>query len=148
MRISWQDYFMGMAQLAAKRSTCLRRQVGAVIVVDRRIIATGYNGACKGVRDCLELGCLRDELGIESGTRQEVCRAAHAEQNAIIQCAVHGVSCKGGTLYTTLSPCFICARMIVNAGIVEVRSLEKYTDSAAADLFGEAGIKQYQGREG
>lgn len=139
-RPSWDEYFMRMAEVAALRSTCVRRQVGAVIVVDRRVVTTGYNGACRGLVDCLTLGCLRDEMGIESGTHQEICRAVHAEENAIIQAAVHGVRVGGGTLYCNLSPCGLCARKIVNAGIVRVVHRVEYTDPQCVDLFNEAGI--------
>ncbi len=140
-RPGWDEYFCKMAMLAAERSTCLRRNVGAVIVKDRRILATGYNGAARGVRDCLELGCLRDELGIPSGERHEICRAIHAEQNAIIQAGLHGVNISGSTLYCTHSPCAICAKMIVNAGIKRVVSFFPYTDNTFPELFKEAGVE-------
>ncbi len=140
-RPSWDEYFMKNAALVSERSTCLRHHVGAIIVKDKRIITTGYNGAAKGVKDCLELGCLRDELGIPSGTRHEICRAIHAEQNAIIQGAFHGISVKGGTLYCTHTPCMICAKMIVNSGIEEVVSYHDYPDEEARKFLGEADVK-------
>ncbi|MBI3990744.1 MAG: dCMP deaminase family protein, partial [Candidatus Omnitrophica bacterium] len=112
-RPSWDEYFMKMALLVAERSTCLRHHVGAVIVKDKRMLTTGYNGAPAGTKDCLELGCLRDELKIPSGTRHEICRAIHAEQNALIQAALYGVSVAGATIYCTHSPCILCAKMLV-----------------------------------
>ena len=127
-RPSWDDYFLKMAMLVAERSTCLRHRVGAVLVRDRRVLATGYNGAARGLKDCLELGCLRDELGIESGTRHEICRAIHAEQNAIIQAGLHGVSTADSVLYCTHSPCLICAKMIVNAGIKRYVTFTEYSE--------------------
>ncbi len=140
-RPSWDEYFMKNAALVSERSTCIRHHVGAIIVKDKRIITTGYNGAAKGVKDCLELGCLRDELGIPSGTRHEICRAIHAEQNAIIQGAFHGISVKGGTLYCTHTPCMICAKMIANSGIGEVVSYHDYPDEEAKKFLSEEGIK-------
>lgn len=140
-RITWDDYFMKMAYLATERSTCLRRQIGAVLVKDNKVLATGYNGACRKTVDCLELGCLRDELGIPSGTRAEVCRAVHAEQNAIIQAALSGGSTKGATMYCTHSPCIICAKMMVNAEISRSVINEKYSESEYVALFKQAGIE-------
>jgi len=140
-RPSWDDYFLKMAMLVAERSTCLRHRVGAVLVRDRRVLATGYNGAARGLKDCLELGCLRDELGIESGTRHEICRAIHAEQNAIIQAGLHGVSTADSVLYCTHSPCLICAKMIVNAGIKRYVTFTEYSDRNSPELFREAGVK-------
>ena len=121
---------MSMAELASKRSTCLRRQVGAVIVRDNQVLATGYNGAPKGLPNCCDLEkCLRQEMGIPSGERQELCRAVHAENNAITQCAVNGVSCKGGTLYVTASPCIMCTKQLINAGIVRIVAKEMYPEN-------------------
>jgi dCMP deaminase len=134
------EYFLKIAKVVAQRATCLRHNVGAVMVLDKQIISTGYNGAPAGVPDCLELGCLRDQQKIESGTRHEVCRAVHAEQNAIIQAALHGVSSKGATLYITHSPCILCAKMIVNAGIKRVVFYNYYPDNAWETLFQESGI--------
>ncbi len=127
--------------MVAKRSTCLRRQVGAIIVKDKRILATGYNGAPSGLRHCEEVGCIREKEDIPSGQRHELCRGLHAEQNAIIQAAYHGISIKDSTLYCTNSPCVICAKMIINAGIKEVIYEEGYDDPLAMELLKEAGIK-------
>lgn len=135
------EYFLKFAMLAAERSTCLRHNIGAVIVRDKHILSTGYNGAPKNTRDCTELGCLRDELKIPSGTQQQICRAVHAEQNAIIQAAYHGISIKDATIYCTHNPCIICAKMIVNAGISRVVSYQKYHDESFIGLFLEAGVK-------
>jgi len=134
-------YFLKIASVVAERSTCRRHHVGAVAVKDKHILATGYNGAPAGLKDCLELGCLRDELGIPSGTRQEVCRGIHAEQNVIIQAALHGVSLEGSTIYATHTPCNQCAKMLVNAKIERYVSFGKYDDNAFIDLFREAGIE-------
>ena len=116
-RPSWETYFMDITTLVAKRTTCTRRAVGAVIVKDKRILSTGYNGAPSGIRHCAEVGCLREALNVQSGMRHELCRGIHAEQNAIIQAAYHGVSVKGASLYCTTQPCSICAKMIINAGL-------------------------------
>ncbi len=132
---------MGITRMVAKRSTCLRRQVGALIVKDKRILATGYNGAPSGLRHCEEVGCIRKESNIPSGERHELCRGLHAEQNAIIQAARHGISIKDGTLYCTNSPCVICAKMIINAGIKEIIYDEGYDDPLAMELLEEAGVK-------
>ena len=132
---------MKIAMLVSERATCIMHHVGAVIVRNKRILSTGYNGAAAGVKDCLELGCLRDRLKIPSGTRHEICRAIHAEQNAIIQAGLHGVSTKGAALYCTHSPCILCAKMIVNAGISKVVYSGDYADSSFKKLFKEAGIE-------
>ena len=140
-RPSWDEYFMDMAVLTAKRSTCLRRQVGAVIVKDKHIIATGYNGAPRGVPHCDEKGgCLRQQLNVPSGERHELCRALHAEQNAIIQVATLGQSIEGGTIYVTNQPCVICAKMIINAGIRRIVVKEGYPDELAVEILREAGL--------
>ena len=131
---------MNFARLAATRSSCLRRQVGSVVVIDRRVVATGYNGAPAGVRHCDETGCLREKLDVPSGTRHELCRGLHAEQNAIIQAAVHGVSTRGGTIYCTNLPCIICAKMLINAGIREVVMENGYPDDMAREMLQEAGV--------
>jgi len=144
-RPSWDEYFMQMAELTAQRSTCLRRHVGAVIVKDRHIIATGYNGAPRGLKHCDELGgCLRQKLGVPSGQRHELCRALHAEQNAIIQAATLGQSIEDGTIYVTHQPCVICAKMIINAGIKRIVVREGYPDELATEILDEAGIKVIQ----
>ncbi|MCR4663292.1 MAG: cytidine/deoxycytidylate deaminase family protein [Endomicrobiaceae bacterium] len=140
-RPSWDQYFMKLAWLVAERSTCVRHHVGAVIVRDKRILTTGYNGAASGTKDCLELGCLRNELNIPSGTRHEICRAIHAEQNAIIQAGTHGININGGTLYCTHSPCILCAKMIANAKIKRVVMSIEYPDETFKNLFREAGIQ-------
>lgn len=132
---------MKLAWLVAERSTCLRHHVGAVIARDKRILTTGYNGAAAGTKDCLELGCLRDELKIPSGQRHEICRAIHAEQNAIIQGGFHGINIKDSILYCTHSPCVLCAKMIVNAGIKKIVACIEYPDSSFKDLFSQAGIE-------
>jgi dCMP deaminase len=141
VRPSWDEYFMKIAMLVSERSTCHRHHVGSVLVKDRRILSSGYNGAAAKVKDCLELGCLRDELKIPSGTRHEICRAIHAEQNAIIQAGFHGTSTRGSTLYCTHSPCILCAKMIVNAGIVKVIYTGDYADDSFKKLFKEAGVE-------
>lgn len=142
-RMSWDEYFMQMAELTAKRSTCLRRQVGAVIVKDRHVIATGYNGAPKGIEHCTERkeGCLRQQLGVPSGERHELCRALHAEQNAIIQAATLGQSIEDATIYITTQPCVICAKMLINAGIERIVVREGYPDEFAVSILKEAGLK-------
>ena len=141
-RPNWDEYFMQMAELTAKRSTCLRRQVGAVIVKDKHIIATGYNGAPKGLPHCEELGgCLREKIGVPSGERHELCRALHAEQNAIIQAATLAQSIEGATIYVTHQPCIICAKMIINAGIQRVVIRSGYPDKMSEDMINEAKIK-------
>lgn len=141
-RPTWDEYFMEIADVVAKRSNCVSRKVGAVITVDNQIVSTGYNGAPKGLHHCIDAGgCLRKLNKIESGTRQEVCRAAHAEQNAIISAAVKGVSVKGGTLYTNTYPCSICTRMIINAEIKKIVYDSDYSDPLAKDMLDESGIK-------
>jgi dCMP deaminase len=141
VRPSWDEYFMDIVSLVARRSTCLRRDVGAVLVKDKRLLTTGYNGAPSGLRHCLETGCLREELNISSGERHELCRGLHAEQNAIIQAAVHGVSIKGATLYCTSHPCAICLKMIINAGITCIVYREGYSDKLAEHMLEEARIE-------
>jgi len=140
-RPTWDQYFMELTGVVARRATCLRRQVGATVVRDKRILATGYNGAPSGLPHCLDVGCLRDVLGVPSGERQELCRGLHAEQNAIIQAGLHGVSLKGGTLYVTLAPCVTCAKMIINAGIERVVFQDAYPDQLALELLTQARIE-------
>lgn len=141
-RPTWDQYFMEMAELTAKRSTCMRRSVGAVIVKDNRAIATGYNGAPRGIAHCEDRGgCLRQQMGVPSGQRHEICMALHAEQNAIIQAAAMGHSIEGGTIYVTHQPCAICAKMIINSGIKRIVIKEGYPDELAASLIAEAGLK-------
>ncbi|MEJ2048052.1 MAG: cytidine/deoxycytidylate deaminase family protein [Dehalococcoidia bacterium] len=134
------QYFLKIASVVAERSTCRRHHVGAVAVRDKHILATGYNGAASGLKDCLELGCLRDEQQIPSGTRHEVCRGIHAEQNVIIQASLHGVSLAGSTIYCTHTPCILCAKMLVNAKIARYVSFGEYNDREFVALFREAGI--------
>ncbi len=140
MRPSWDEYFVEIARQVATRSTCLRRHVGAVVVREKRILSTGYNGAPKGLAHCDETGCLRERMGIPSGQRQEVCRGLHAEQNAIIQAALHGVSVEGGTIYVTHQPCITCAKMIINSGIVKVVCADSYPDEMARQFLADAGV--------
>lgn len=133
---------MDIARLVARRSTCLRRQVGAVLVKEKNILATGYNGTPSGITHCAEVGCLRQKLGVPSGERHELCRGLHAEQNAIIQAAKHGVNIAGSTLYCTNSPCSICSKMLINAGIARIVYLEGYPDSLSQEMLQEAGIPE------
>ena len=140
-RISADEYFLKIASVVAERSTCLRHHMGAVAVKDKHIITTGYNGAPAGVKDCLELGCLRDAQNIPSGTRTEICRAIHAEQNVIIQAALHGISLEGCTIYCTHTPCVLCAKMMINARVKRVVIFTKYADDSFKELFREAGIQ-------
>lgn len=141
-RVSWDEYFMQIADIVKTRSTCLRRQVGAVIVKENRIITTGYNGAPSGLKHCTEIGgCERARLNIPSGQRHELCRALHAEQNAIIQAAKIGVSTEGATIYITLQPCVICAKMLVNAGIKRIVFKGEYPDELSRSILEEADIE-------
>jgi dCMP deaminase len=131
---------MNITSLVAQRSTCTRRAVGAIIVKDKRILSTGYNGAPTGIRHCLDVGCLRESLQVPSGERHELCRGIHAEQNAIIQAAYHGVSVHNAVLYCTNQPCAICAKMIINAGIIKIYYQSGYADALAQEMLTEAGI--------
>jgi dCMP deaminase len=140
-RPSWDDYFMSILDTVKERSTCIRRKVGAIIVKDKRIIATGYNGAPSGLKHCYEIGCLREKLNIPSGQNHELCRGIHAEQNAIIQAAMYGVSINEATIYVTHNPCVQCAKMIINAGIKRVVFCGEYPDKLSKELLEEAGIK-------
>ncbi|HDH57303.1 MAG TPA: cytidine deaminase [Bacteroidetes bacterium] len=140
-RPSWDEYFMQITHLVASRATCLRRKVGAILVRDKRILTTGYNGPPAGLPHCDELGgCLRDKLGVASGERHELSRAVHAEQNAIIQAAVHGISIEGATLYATNQPCSLCTKMLVNAGIREFVIADGYPDELAKEIMEQAGV--------
>jgi dCMP deaminase len=143
-RPSWETYFMDIARLVASRSTCRRRSVGAVIVKDKRILSTGYNGAPSGLSHCLDIGCLREKLKVASGQRHELCRGIHAEQNAIIQAAYHGFSIKTSMLYCTNLPCSICTKMIINAGIYRIYYQEGYADEMSLTMLGEAGVEVIQ----
>lgn len=141
MRPTWDEYFMEIVDLIKTRSTCLRRQVGALIVKDKRILTTGYNGAPMGCSHCAEAGCIREKLNIPSGQRHELCRGIHAEQNALVQAAYSGVSVKGGTLYVTNQPCVLCAKLAINAGIKKIVFRGEYPDELAMDLLKESGIR-------
>lgn len=143
-RPSWETYFMDIASLVAKRSTCLRRSVGAVVVKDKRILSTGYNGAPMNVVHCRVTGCMREQMQIPSGERHELCRGIHAEQNAIIQAAYHGVSIKEADLFCTNLPCSICAKMIINAGIRTIYYLSGYADAMSKEMLMEAGVDVLQ----
>ena len=135
------EYFLKIASVVAERATCHRHHMGAIAVRDKHILTTGYNGAPSGLKDCLELGCLRDEMGIPSGERHEICRGVHAEQNVIIQAALHGISLEGSTIYCTHTPCVLCAKMLVNAKIKRFVSFGRYNDNSFRSLFKEAGIE-------
>ena len=139
-RPSWDEYFLSIADLVATRSTCLRRQVGAVVVKNKQVLATGYNGAPTGIEHCDKAGCLRNELKVPSGERHELCRALHAEQNAFLQAARHGTNLNGAALYVTTQPCSICAKMIINAGIKRIVMAGDYPDEFALQFLKEAGI--------
>jgi dCMP deaminase len=141
-RPTWDEYFISITKTVASRSTCLRRKVGAIIVKDKRILTTGYNGAPRGVRSCLEIGeCLREQLKVPSGQRHEICRALHAEQNAIIQAAYHGVQIADSYIYSTTQPCVLCAKMIINSGIKRIYYYEEYPDQLALELLEEANVE-------
>ena len=140
-RPSWDEYFLRIALDASSRSTCLRRHVGAVLVRDKRILATGYNGAPRGVTHCLEIGCLREKLKVPSGQRHELCRGVHAEMNTFLQAALHGVAVAGASLYCTSTPCSLCAKMLINAGIQRIVAVGDYPDDLAKEMLAEAGVR-------
>lgn len=140
-RPTWDQYFLELADLVSKRSTCLRRKVGSVLVKDKRILATGYNGAPSGLKHCIDAECLRDKLNIPSGQRHELCRGLHAEQNVLLQAALHGIITKDSILYITNQPCIICTKMLINAGIKEIVIGGDYPDKMAMEFLKEAGIK-------
>jgi dCMP deaminase len=140
-RPSWDEYFMEIARLVARRSSCLRRQVGAVMVKGKNILATGYNGTPSGITHCELVGCLRQQLNVPSGERHELCRGLHAEQNAIIQAAKHGINITGATLYCTNSPCIICSKMLINAGIQKIIYQEGYPDQLSMEMLAESGVE-------
>jgi dCMP deaminase len=140
-RPSWDEYFMSIAREVAGRSTCLRRHVGSVVVLEKRILATGYNGAPSGLPHCSETGCQREQLGVPSGERAELCRGLHAEMNALLQGARHGIRMDGATIYSTLMPCSLCSKMIINAGIVRVVAAVDYPDELAHRMLREAGVE-------
>jgi len=141
IRPDWDEYFLKLSYLVAERSTCVRHHVGAVIVRNKRILTAGYNGAASGVKDCLQLGCMRNEKGIPSGERHEICRAIHAEQNAIIQAGLHGINIADSTVYCTHSPCILCAKMLVNCRIKRFVASGKYSDNSFRQLFKEAMVE-------
>ena len=140
-RPSWDEYFMKLANEVATRTTCLRRGVGALIVKERRILATGYNGVLTGLRHCDVTGCLRQQLGVPSGQRHEICRGLHAEQNALLQAARYGINIEGASIYITTQPCVVCAKMLINAGISEIIYQNPYPDELSMELLKESGIK-------
>jgi dCMP deaminase len=139
-RPSWDDYFMSIAEQVAGRATCLRRSIGAVLVKDKRILATGYNGTASGLAHCEDVGCIREQQNIPSGSRHELCRGIHAEQNAVIQAAKHGIAMDGATAYCTHQPCVLCAKILLNAGVVEIVYKESYPDPLSEAMLAEAGI--------
>jgi len=140
-RPSWDEYFMRIAHVVATRSTCLRRQVGAILVLNKRILTTGYNGAPTGLRHCSEVGCLREKYNVPSGERHELCRGLHAEMNALLQAAHHGICIAGATLYSTHVPCMLCTKMLINGGIEKVVAARDYPDELARQMLNEAGIE-------
>ena len=140
-RPSWDEYFMAITDLVASRATCLRRKVGAVLVKDKRILCSGYNGAPSQIPHCRQTGCLREQLKVPSGEKHELCRGVHAEQNVIIQAAYHGIPVSGAFLYCTTQPCSICAKMIINAGIKKVYFKQGYDDPLSLEMFAQAGVE-------
>ncbi len=140
IRPSWDDYFLRIAFVVASRSTCLRRHVGAVFVLDKRILATGYNGAPSGLSHCSETGCLREEMGVPSGQRHELCRGLHAEMNGLLQAARNGIRIDGATVYCTCTPCSLCAKMLINGGIKRIIVVGDYPDELASQMLTQAGI--------
>ena len=143
-RPGWNEYFMEISRLVATRSTCLRRQVGALLVIENRILATGYNGSPAGFKHCQEVGCIRDELSIDSGMALHLCRGAHSEQNLITQCARFGTPAVGGVIYITTSPCSLCMKLLVNVGVTKIVYEELYDDELSMEIAREAGIKTEQ----
>ena len=141
-RPSWDEYFMSICEQVGERSTCLRRSVGALVVKDRRILATGYNGTPVGLPHCAEVGCLREQRGVESGSNHELCRGIHAEQNAVIQAAKYGIAIEGGTLYTSHQPCVLCAKILINAGVREIVYRYPYPDDLARGMLAEARVTE------
>ena len=139
-RPSWDEYFMTITREVAKRSTCLRRKVGAILVCDKRILATGYNGAPRGIEHCATRGCLREANNVPSGERHELCRGLHAEMNALLQAAQYGIKAQGATLYSTTYPCSLCAKMLINCGVVRVVAGSDYPDALAKEMLQEAGV--------
>lgn len=149
-RPAWDEYFMAITAEVAERATCTRRKIGAVLVKDKRILATGYNGAPSGLPHCDVAGCLREQRAIPSGTQHELCRGIHAEQNAVIQAARHGTAIDGSTVYCTHQPCVLCAKILINAGVQRIVYRESYPDALAAEMLDEAGVEvvRYAGGDG
>lgn len=143
-RPTWDSYFMDIARTVATRSTCLRRHVGAVLVRDKRILATGYNGAPSGLAHCSDVGCLREQLGVPAGERHEICRGSHAEQNALVQAARYGIAVQDAMLYCTDEPCSICTKLLLNAGITKIVYAQPYPDELARRLRREAGLVEQE----
>ncbi|HSK46809.1 MAG TPA: cytidine/deoxycytidylate deaminase family protein [Coriobacteriia bacterium] len=139
-RPSWDEYFMSIAEQVSGRSTCNRRHTGAVLVKDKRILSTGYNGVPSGLAHCDVVGCLRDQRGIPSGSHHELCRGIHAEQNAVIQAARHGIAIDGATVYCTHQPCVLCAKILLNSGVVDIVFRDAYPDPLSEELLAEAGV--------
>jgi dCMP deaminase len=139
-RPSWDEYFMSIAEQVSGRSTCMRRQTGAVLVKDKRILATGYNGTPAGLPHCEAVGCLREQRGIASGENHELCRGIHAEQNAVIQAARYGIPIEGATIYSTHQPCVLCAKILINAGVVDIAFRDPYPDPLSGELLAAAGV--------
>ena len=139
-RPSWDDYFMTIAREVATRSTCLRRHCGAVVVKDRRILATGYNGTPRNLRHCEEVGCLREQRGVASGSNHELCRGIHAEQNAVVQAALYGVAIDGAVIYSTHQPCVLCAKILINAGMSEIVYADPYPDPLSEEMLADSGV--------
>ena len=150
LRPSWEEYFMRIAEVTATRSTCVRHKLGAVLVRDKRILSTGYNGAPRGMKHCIDIGCLRDRLKIPSGTRHEICRGVHAEQNTIIQASRHGVTTEDSEIYITHEPCAVCAKILINAGVKKIICKTGYPDPFAKKLLKEARVKviRFNGSKG
>ncbi len=140
-RLPWPEYFMRIAHLVAERATCIRRKVGAVAVKDKRVLATGYNGPPSDISHCVDVGCLRETMGVPSGQRHEICRGLHAEQNIIIQGAVHGVKLYGAEIYCTTQPCLICTKMLINVGVSAIYFADSYPDELSEHMLKEAGVK-------
>ncbi|MBU0502689.1 MAG: cytidine/deoxycytidylate deaminase family protein [bacterium] len=140
-RPSWDDYFLKITNDVSERATCMKRSVGAIIVKENRILSTGYNGSPKGFKHCEEVGCIRKEMGVHSGERHELCRGLHAEQNAIIQAAVHGVEISGATMYCNYQPCAICAKMMINAGLARLVYVGGYPDELAKQMLEESNVQ-------
>lgn len=140
-RPDWDEYFMEMAELAAKRATCLRRKVGAVLVKNKKVLATGYNGAPMGIEHCETTGCLREEMEVPSGERHEICRGVHAEQNLVAQAAIHGVKTEASTVYCTHQPCIICTKILINAGVKKIYYKNSYSDEFAEDLLKQSNLE-------